>query len=266
MQRQPRLGDILDDYCPRERRLTNHAVVAMIGDGVKQTRCVTCDTEHEYKHAKVPRLRRKDSPAELQAQVLASGPKKVTPDGAPSGSDRPATFEGGVPVAAVSQEVEPLSVDAVRRALAIPGAPGMHASGARTPEEPAGPRAVAPRPREEPRGSADDDEADKVAAAATQHESEGPAHRRLIRATLPRLEGQPPTTRPAPDFTIRTPATNRPPRFRPRNQRGSGQTSSGSREGQGGNVARGGPSRAGNNRSPQSARQARRFDGRKRSK
>jgi hypothetical protein len=54
MQRQPRLGDILDDYCPRERRLTNHAIVAMIGDVVKQTRCVTCDTEHEYKHAKVP--------------------------------------------------------------------------------------------------------------------------------------------------------------------------------------------------------------------
>lgn len=54
-QRQPRLGDILDDYCPRERRLTNHAVVAMVGDEVKQTRCTTCDSEHEYKHAKLPR-------------------------------------------------------------------------------------------------------------------------------------------------------------------------------------------------------------------
>ena len=58
-QRQLRLGDILDDYCPRERRLTNHAVVAMVGDDVKQTRCTTCDAEHEYKHAKVPRQRRK---------------------------------------------------------------------------------------------------------------------------------------------------------------------------------------------------------------
>ena len=58
-QRQLRLGDILDDYCPRERRVTNHAIVAMIGPDVKQTRCSTCDTEHEYKHAKVPRQRRK---------------------------------------------------------------------------------------------------------------------------------------------------------------------------------------------------------------
>src|SRR4029077_10030861 len=54
-QRQLRLGDILDDYCPRERRLTNHAVVAMVGPDVKQTRCTTCDAEHEKKHAKLPR-------------------------------------------------------------------------------------------------------------------------------------------------------------------------------------------------------------------
>src|SRR5438445_7882386 len=77
-QRQLRLGDILDDYCTRERRLTNHAVVAMVGDDVKQTRCTTCDTEHEYKHAKVPRQRRKqDTPAALYSQVLAGGPKRV---------------------------------------------------------------------------------------------------------------------------------------------------------------------------------------------
>ncbi len=51
--RRPRLGDNIDDYCPRERRLANHVVVAIIGDDVKQTRCTTCDTEHPYKNAKV---------------------------------------------------------------------------------------------------------------------------------------------------------------------------------------------------------------------
>ena len=84
-QRQLRLGDILDDYCPRERRVTNHAVVAMVGDDVKQTRCTTCDAEHEYKHAKVPRQRRKtETPAALYAQVLATGPKRVTHEAAPA--------------------------------------------------------------------------------------------------------------------------------------------------------------------------------------
>src|SRR4030095_10532886 len=77
-QRQLRLGDILDDYCPRERRVTNHAVVAMLGSDVKQTRCTTCDAEHEYKHAKVPRQRRKtETPAALYSQVLANAPKRV---------------------------------------------------------------------------------------------------------------------------------------------------------------------------------------------
>src|SRR4030088_2705477 len=77
-QRQPRLGDILDDYCPRERRVTNHAVVAMLGNDVKQTRCTTCDAEHEYKKAKVPRQRRKkETPAALYAAVQAGAPKRV---------------------------------------------------------------------------------------------------------------------------------------------------------------------------------------------
>src|SRR5262245_28391949 len=79
-QRQLRLGDILDDYCPRERRVTNHAVVAMVGEEVKQTRCTTCDAEHPYKQAKVPRQRRKDeAPAALYAQVAAGAPKRVVP-------------------------------------------------------------------------------------------------------------------------------------------------------------------------------------------
>ena len=58
-QRQLRLGDILDDYCPRERRITNHAIVALVGQEVRQTRCVTCEAEHEYKQAKIPPQRKK---------------------------------------------------------------------------------------------------------------------------------------------------------------------------------------------------------------
>src|SRR5213078_1018770 len=76
-QRQPRLGDVLDDYCPRERRLTNHVIVAMIGDDVKQTRCTTCDADHEYKHAKIPRQRRKGDLAALAAPVGIAQKKVV---------------------------------------------------------------------------------------------------------------------------------------------------------------------------------------------
>src|SRR5712691_11079719 len=85
-QRQPRLGDVLDDYCPRERRLTNHVVVAMIGDAVKQTRCTTCDADHEYKRAKLPRVRRKtEPPAALAAQGF--GAPKLHEQGKPLEDD-----------------------------------------------------------------------------------------------------------------------------------------------------------------------------------
>ena len=70
-QRRLRLGDILDDYCPRERRVTNHAVVAMIEEDVKQTRCTTCDAEHAYKGGKAPRREEAEATGALYKEVLA---------------------------------------------------------------------------------------------------------------------------------------------------------------------------------------------------
>jgi hypothetical protein len=69
---------------------------------------------------------------------------------------------------------------------------------------------------------------DGEAAAPLDDESiepsddDGPVHRPLIRASLPRPEGQPPQSRPLPEFTIRQPG-GRQNRFRPRHQRGAQQ-------------------------------------------
>ena len=68
--RRYRPGDVLDDYCPRERRITDHAIVAMVEEDIQRTRCSSCDAEHEYKAAKVPAPRRKTQPPALFAQVL----------------------------------------------------------------------------------------------------------------------------------------------------------------------------------------------------
>src|SRR5215831_14657078 len=70
-QRRLRLGDILDDYCPRERRVTNHAVVAMVEEDVKQTRCTTCDAEHVYKGGRPPRRKKSETTGKLYKQMLA---------------------------------------------------------------------------------------------------------------------------------------------------------------------------------------------------
>ncbi|HTL01965.1 MAG TPA: hypothetical protein VL243_07055, partial [Vicinamibacterales bacterium] len=80
-QRQLRLGDILDDYCPRERRLANHTVVAMVGDEVRLTRCTTCETEHPYKGGKVPRQRKKTPVQAAYDEVLESVKKETEPPG-----------------------------------------------------------------------------------------------------------------------------------------------------------------------------------------
>ena len=165
-QRPLRLGDILDDYCPRERRVTNHAIVAMIEEDVRQTRCTTCDAEHVYKGGKAPRRRKKETPAALYKEVLAGMPDV---DGAPILT---------APVVVVSD-------------LANPDAPGA----AEQPLE------RAPHAVEEAMLASDEGDEEPMGMPVVE---EGPVHRPLIRATLPRPEGQK-EVRQATDFTMRQP-------------------------------------------------------------
>jgi hypothetical protein len=261
-QRQLRLGDILDDYCPRERRVTNHAVVAMIGTDVKQTRCTTCDAEHEYKHAKVPRQRRKaETPGALYSQVLASGPKRTGTEAAPSNGSAPPASDAEESMTAIEQEqphqqheidAMPARDDDGTSAQAPAAAPVEHVASAATPED-------------EDRNADGDADALEPGDAG---EDDGPVHRPLIRASLPRPEGQPPQTRPMPEFTIRQPG-GRPNRFRPRHQRGGQQGHQFQGNRSNGNIAggapRGGmPRHGGANRAPTMKRHG--GSGRKRSK
>jgi hypothetical protein len=204
-QRRLRLGDILDDYCPRERRVTNHAIVAMVGPDVKQTRCTTCDAEHEYKHARIPRKRKKgETPAALYAQVAAGAPKRVVHEEPPNGGAASDELDlTGAIDANADAEPDPVptqnsdatgedSHDLVERAAPAEDVAAQNTSI----DEPS------------------DDE-----ARDDEDQDEGPIHRRLIRASLPRPEGQQPPARPIPEFTIRQPGGGRQNRFRPR-QRG----------------------------------------------
>ena len=184
--RRYRPGDVLDDYCPRERRITDHAIVAMIEDEIRRTRCGSCDAEHEYKEAKVPAPRRKTQPPALFTQVLdgLNGPTPPHPAAAASalereelGSDDAADAVTGVPVIVaaanpaghrreISSEPPPIEVPAVVATATIDAADA--------PPE-------------------DDDSREQ-----------GGFRRSLIRATFPRPDGQAPTPRSAPEFTIQS--------------------------------------------------------------
>ena len=101
--------------------------------------------------------------------------------------------------------------------------------------------AAASEPRAQAEESFDEDE-NRANDEAERDLDQGPAHRRLIRASLPRPEGQQPPARPIPEFTIRQPG-GRPNRFRPRHGqgRGGGQQHFGNRS----NGNFGGPMRSG---------------------
>ena len=66
-----RLGDVIDDYCPRCKLLLNHAVASMVEGNVVKVVCQTCHSEHPYKHAIVPPKKRAGPKAALLDQVLA---------------------------------------------------------------------------------------------------------------------------------------------------------------------------------------------------
>jgi hypothetical protein len=71
-----RLGDVIDDYCPRCRLLLNHDIASMSGTAVAKVTCRTCYNTHDYRHAQVPTRRKskKDDAKSLMDQVLASMP------------------------------------------------------------------------------------------------------------------------------------------------------------------------------------------------
>ena len=87
--RAPRLGDVIDDYCPRCRLLLNHDVTSLFGEAVAKVTCRTCHNAHDYRHAQVPAKRkssRQPDKKSLLDQVLASMPKPPEP---PPAENRP---------------------------------------------------------------------------------------------------------------------------------------------------------------------------------
>jgi hypothetical protein len=186
-QRRLRPGDSLDDYCPRERRLTDHVIVAVVDDVVKQTRCVACDTEHPYKDGRVPPRRKKaeGAPALVRRDVEVETESGSSDNGHEPHPNLIARPERKPPKSRRAAAPPPVPPSVLPVFEPSPPAPPVESGQAVAAAEPE------PGPTE--RGE----------------EDEGPVHRRLIRATLPRPEGQVPA-RPLPDFTLRQPGARTP--------------------------------------------------------
>jgi len=123
--RDIRLGDDIDDFCVRCKRVMNHNVVSVLNGQAAKVRCRTCHSDHDFRHEQAPPPKVDARKAALFNEVL----KKVAPGEAPvvvddaeleipeldteSGVDgdiameAEAESEAAEPVAAVKQETRP---------------------------------------------------------------------------------------------------------------------------------------------------------------
>ena len=76
--REPRLGDDIDDYCVRCKRIMNHAIVSVLNGEAAKVRCRTCHSDHDYRHEQEPPPKVDARKAALFNEVL----KKVNPEDA----------------------------------------------------------------------------------------------------------------------------------------------------------------------------------------
>lgn len=85
---QHRLGDDIDDFCVKCKRITNHAIVSLLDAEPAKVRCRTCYSDHDYRRGVAPPSKKDLKKQQLFSEVLA----KVDPSqqaGAESEESKP---------------------------------------------------------------------------------------------------------------------------------------------------------------------------------
>ena len=95
--RDIRLGDDIDDFCVRCKRVMNHNVVSVLNGQAAKVRCRTCHSDHDFRHEQAPPPKVDARKAALFNEVL----KKVAPGETPVVVDDPEL------AAAVELEIDP---------------------------------------------------------------------------------------------------------------------------------------------------------------
>jgi hypothetical protein len=80
MMRDIRLGDDIDDFCVRCKRVMNHNVVSVLNGQAAKVRCRTCHSDHDFRHEQAPPPKVDARKAALFNEVL----KKVAPGDVPA--------------------------------------------------------------------------------------------------------------------------------------------------------------------------------------
>ena len=52
--REVQLGDVIDDFCVKCKRIMNHSLVSIVNHEPAKVRCRTCYGDHDYRHEQAP--------------------------------------------------------------------------------------------------------------------------------------------------------------------------------------------------------------------
>ena len=67
-----RLGDVIDDFCVKCKRITNHSIVSMLSGEPAKMRCRTCYSDHDYRHETAPPSKKDLKKEQLFKEVLSA--------------------------------------------------------------------------------------------------------------------------------------------------------------------------------------------------
>jgi hypothetical protein len=78
-----RLGDVIDDYCVKCRRLTNHSIVSLVNALAAKVRCRTCYSDHDYRNETAPPTKKELLKQKELFNAVLAGMAPAEPQGAP---------------------------------------------------------------------------------------------------------------------------------------------------------------------------------------
>lgn len=82
---ETRLGDIIDDFCVKCKRVMNHAVVSILDSKPAKVRCRTCYGDHDYRFEIAPPPKVDPRKLALQAEKAAAAAAAAAAAGATNG-------------------------------------------------------------------------------------------------------------------------------------------------------------------------------------
>src|SRR5579871_240024 len=93
-----RLGDIIDDYCVKCRRLTNHSIVSLLNEAAAKVRCRTCYSDHDYRNEQAPPSKKELARQKELYNAVLSGVAPADASAEPAGEAAATAPAGDSPV------------------------------------------------------------------------------------------------------------------------------------------------------------------------